>query len=81
MFGPGGAEVYFRPSGDYEVAGREVTFNGLQEAAAVRGEIALGLRIAAERDAPGGGVFLNPDRERRWGLTPEDEVVVLATCE
>ena len=79
LFGPGGAEIFFRPAAQYEVTGREMNFPELQDVAAQRGEIALGMRIRAEEDTPTGGVYLNPDRTQRWPLKKEDEIVVLTT--
>ena len=78
LFGPGRAEIYFRPAADYEAAGADLTFEDLQARAAAHGEIALGVRIDAE-ERTSGGVYLNPDRSRSWYLSPEDEVIVLTT--
>lgn len=79
LFGPGGAEIFFRPAGDYEAVGRIQSFRELQHAAAQRGEIALGVRLHAERDNATGGVVLNPPKGHQWRLTREDEIVVLTT--
>ena len=79
LFGPGGAEIFFRPVAQYEVVGQDTAFSELQETAALRGEIALGVRIHAEEDTATGGVYLNPDRTQQWHLVEEDEIVVLTT--
>lgn len=79
LFGPGGAEIAFVGAADYGVEGREVRFADLQEKAAARGEVALGVRLNAGAGAWTSGVRLNPPREQRWTLAPADEVVVLAT--
>lgn len=77
LFSSGGAEIFFIPSETYELAGREVRFRDLQDAAAKGGATAVGVRVHAESLAPSGGVYLNPDRAKAWTLQPEDEIVVL----
>ena len=79
LFGPGGAEISFAGAERYGVAGREVRFADLQARAAGFGEIALGVRLSARAGEWSAGVRLNPPREQRWTLDPDDEVVVLAT--
>lgn len=79
LFGPGGTEFYFRSAADYELPGRHVGMPAIQSAARARQEIALGVRIAAEMDRLGGGVYLNPPSEQQWALTADDEIIVLAS--
>ncbi len=79
LFGPGGAEIFFRPAADYALADRQIGFREVQRAAAARGEIALGLRLHAEAGKLDGGVQLNPALTTRWTLQPDDEIVVLTT--
>jgi hypothetical protein len=78
LFGPGGAEIFFQPARDYAESGRSTSFRDLRAAATLRGETALGVRIAPCSNLPG-GVFLNPASNQEWELQPEDELVVLAT--
>jgi ion channel POLLUX/CASTOR len=78
LFGPGGAEIFFQPVHDYAEPGRRTDFRGLRAAATLRGETALGVRIAPRPDLQG-GVFLNPAPDHSWEFRPEDELVVLAT--
>lgn len=77
LFGPGGAEIFFRPVEDYALADRDVDFREMQRRAASHGEIALGVRLQAEEAGPEGGLHLNPPPQTRWRLGEEDEVVVL----
>ncbi len=79
LFGPGGAEIFFRDAGDYGLAGREVSFREVQHAAAEHGEIALGVRLAGGPTHTIGGVYVNPPAQKRWTLTEDDEIVVLTT--
>jgi hypothetical protein len=79
LFGPSGAEIFFRPASDYGLAGEHVGFQEIQHRAAQHGEIALGLRFGATADRVDGGVHLNPSRTSRWTLEAGDEVVVLTT--
>jgi hypothetical protein len=60
---PGGSQIVLRPARHGFGTGARVGFPDLERAAAERGEIALGLRLARE------GLLLNPDREARWTLT------------
>ncbi len=75
-----GAEIYLRPATAYVVEGREVSFATIVEAAARRGETALGYRVAAESgDAEAGyGVRVNPAKADTFVPTAADRVVVLA---
>ncbi len=77
LFGPGDAELRFRPIGQLGTPGAEHTFADISRMARAAGAIALGVRIAAWRSAPGGGIHLNPGAFSRWTLVPGDEVVVL----
>ncbi len=77
LFGPGGAEIFFRAVGDYGLAGRPATFRDVQQHAEAAGEIALGVRLHREADGPGGGVYLNPSGTQTWTFRPEDRIVVL----
>ena len=79
LFGPGGAEIFFRPARDYGLAGAAHSFAEVQNAAALHGEIALGVRLEEAAAGLDGGVRLNPPRTARWTLGPADEVVVLTT--
>lgn len=76
LFGPQGAEIYFRPAARYNAAGTATTFPQIQKAAFARGEIAIGLRIAAGA-AVNGGIIVNPPRDTVWSLTESDDIVVL----
>jgi hypothetical protein len=69
-----GTQIAFRPAREYGAANGSVRFGDLEQAAAARGEIALGLRLSRGADA---GLALNPDGEAEWILADGDEVVVL----
>lgn len=66
-----GAQIVLQPAAEYLGTAEAMRFAQLDRAAAERGEIALGLRLADRTLA------LNPDREREWTLGAGDEVVVL----
>jgi len=70
LFGPGGAEIFFRSPSDYGIQNQAVNFSQLKEMAACRGEIALGLRLKK------GSVELNPSTDIEWVLDDKDELVV-----
>ncbi len=77
LFGPEGAEVFFRPASQYGVCERGVRFGEVQAAAAAHGEIALGLRLCANGTSKRARVVLNPERDKEWMLGATDDVVVL----
>lgn len=77
LFGPGGAEFFFRPAAEFGLDGRAVTMRTIQHVVTGRDQVALGVRIRAEFERRGGGVYLNPAADRRWTLQPDDEIVVL----
>jgi hypothetical protein len=70
---PWGAQIVLQPAAEYLETASPAGFTDLERAAAARGEIALGLRIAQRE------LLLNPDRDARWNLSESDEVVIL-TC-
>jgi hypothetical protein len=77
LFGPGGAEIFFRSVDDYGLLDRDANFREIQQQAAVRGEIALGVWLQTPSSNPVGGVYLNPPRRTKWRLGDDDEIVVL----
>ena len=78
LFGPGGAELVFRPAAQYDLAG-EMTFADIEAAAAQRAEIALGIRTLRPGASAGGEVTLLPERDRMFDFRAAHEVVVLTT--
>ena len=77
LFGADGPEIRFRPVGSYGLAGHPTGFAEIQQKVALNKEIALGVRIHAERHTETDGITLNPDRKRAWNFKPEDEIVIL----
>lgn len=73
-----GSEIYLRPVDGYVEPGREVTFATVVAAASRRDEAALGLRIAADKGNPTGGVLVNPPKSMTFVPAAGDRVVVLA---
>jgi ion channel POLLUX/CASTOR len=79
LFGPGGAEVIFRAPTSYGLTGIDASFREVEAAAVAHGEIALGIRIAARPGQRATATVLNPPKQQRWTLQPDDEIVVLTT--
>ena len=77
LFGPGGSEIFFRSVEEYQMAGRDLTFDEMQRKASLHGEIALGIRAHDAGGPSKHGVYLNPSRQKKWHLAPSDEIVVL----
>ncbi len=71
LFGPGGAEIFFRPVADYGIAGQKVSFGNLQDISVGRGEIALGVR------PKNGAIELNLAQNKTYILQEMDDLVVL----
>jgi voltage-gated potassium channel Kch len=80
LFNAEGAEIYLRPAESYLEVGAPVSFYTVVEAAARRGETAIGYRqIASEHShAERYGVRLNPRKSRTVTLQAGDRIVVLA---
>jgi ion channel POLLUX/CASTOR len=79
LFGPGGAEIIFRAPTSYGLTGIDASFREVEAAAVAHGEIALGIRSAASPGQRATATVLNPPKQQRWTLQPDDEIVVLTT--
>jgi voltage-gated potassium channel Kch len=75
-----GNEIYLKPAPSYVQPGVEVDFYTVVEAAARRGEVALGYRRMSDAIAADAhyGVRLNPVKSQRIKLGADDRVIVLA---
>jgi ion channel POLLUX/CASTOR len=80
LFDPEGAEIYLKPASRYVIAGEEVAFTTVMEAAARIGETAIGYRLEEfSHDAEKGyGVHVNPPKLTRLKFSQVDKVIVLA---
>ena len=80
LLDPEGSEIYLKPITHYVAPGQPVNFYSLIEAAANRGETALGYRIVAKanKSDEGFGVKINPNKAATITFAAEDKLVVLA---
>ncbi len=80
LFSAEGSEIYIRPIGDYVRTGIAMDFHTVLEAAAQRGETAIGYRIAADAQDKdkGFGVRVNPKKSAMVSFTAADRIIVLA---
>lgn len=80
LFSAEGSEIYIRPIGDYVSPGVEIDFHTVIEAAAARGETALGYRLLANANdaAQGYGVKVNPKKSVKLKFSVADQIIVLA---
>ncbi len=80
LFSSEGSEIYIRPMTDYVKLGSTVDFYTVLEAAAQRGETAIGYRIMkyADDKSRGFGVNVNPRKSEKHAFTEHDKIVVLA---
>ena len=80
LLDPEGSEIYLKPIANYVAPGQPVNFYSLIEAAADRGETALGYRVVAKanKSDEGFGVKINPDKAATITFAAEDKLVVLA---
>jgi hypothetical protein len=78
LFRAEGSELYMRAAGEYVQLGRPVRFRTLVEAAARRGEVAIGYRIVGDGNGLGSGVRVNPPKSEEIVLGEADRLVVLA---
>jgi voltage-gated potassium channel Kch len=79
LFDADGVEIYLKPAELYVQPGRTLNFQTVLEAARLRGESAIGYRMASgARVAPAFGIALNPDKAAPLTLEVGDRVIVLA---
>ena len=80
LFAAQGSEIYIRPMTDYVCVGTQLDFHTLIEAAARRGEIAIGYRQIASANDPerSFGVRLNPYKPDPITVGEGDRLIVLA---
>jgi voltage-gated potassium channel Kch len=80
LFSSEGSEIYIRPITDYIKLGSTVDFYTLLEAAAQRGETAIGFRRMefADDKTRGFGVNVNPKKSEKYTFAENDKLVVLA---
>jgi voltage-gated potassium channel Kch len=79
LFEAEGSEIYLRPVEEYVALGQAIDFATLIEAARIRGETAIGYRLAEHaQEAPSYGVRLNPPKTERITMTRGDRIIVLA---
>lgn len=79
LFDPEGSEIYLKPAGRYVRPGVPITYQTIVEAARVKGESAIGYRVAAKsQEGPTYGIALNPDKAAPVTIRPGDSVIVLA---
>ena len=80
LFSPEGSEVYLKPVEQYVRPGIPVTFSTLINAAAQKGEVAFGYKIAADATAAAKsyGVVVSPKKSQPITFAPGDKLIVLA---
>jgi voltage-gated potassium channel Kch len=80
LFDADGSELYLKPAADYVELGKPVTFYTVVEAAARRGEIAVGIREAAAATdrTKAYGVTVNPHKTKPFTYRDGDTILVLA---
>jgi hypothetical protein len=76
LFSSEGAELYTRPASDYIELNKSVNFYTVIEAAARRGEAAIGYRKGGE--GPDFGVRVNPPKSDKLKFAEGDAIIVLA---
>ncbi len=80
LFSSEGSEIYIRPMTDYVKLGSTVDFYTVLEAAAQKGETAIGYRLMKHSDdkTRGYGVNVNPKKSEKHTFSEHDKIVVLA---
>ena len=84
LFGEAGSEIYLKPAHPYFIGlPAKVTFADMIAAACKRDEICLGLRQSRHANDPNlnFGIQLNPKKDQKYDLQPDDFLVVLAENE
>ncbi len=80
LFSPEGSEVYLKPVNEYVKPGIPVTFSTLINAAAQKGEVAFGYKVAADAAAADKsyGVVVSPKKSQPITFAAGDKLIVLA---
>jgi voltage-gated potassium channel Kch len=79
LFDAAGSEIYLKDAERFVRVGEAINFQTVVQAARLRGESAIGYRVAARAgEAPAYGVVLNPDKAASLTLRNGDRVIVLA---
>ena len=80
IFDADGSELYIKPMDQYVTLQEPVSFYAVIEAARRKGETAFGYKLAAEakKNAPGGGVHINPKKSVLLQFAEGDSVIVAA---
>lgn len=79
LFRAEGSEIYLKPADGYVRLGEWINFATVIHAASMRGETAIGYRLAAgSQRPPGFGVALNPPKHDPLILDRGDSIIVLA---
>ena len=80
LFSADGSEIYLKPISDYITSGEKVNFYTILESAKLKGQTAIGYRIAglAQDNSRAYGVVLNPDKSVEVSFGTADKLIVLA---
>lgn len=80
LFDSDGSEIYVKPVSNYIKPGVAVNFYTIAEAAAAKGEIAIGYRVDTYSHNPekAYGVVVNPKKSEKVTFTEKDKIIVIA---
>jgi hypothetical protein len=80
LFSSEGSEITIKPCSNYIVTGKPMNFYTVMESAAAKGEVAIGYKIAAEKEdiSTTYGIHLNPKKSKNINFTKADSIIVLA---
>lgn len=77
-----GAEIYFRPAGDYVRLGTAVNFYTVVASARRHNQVAIGYRLQKLAHSPAEtyGVVINPRKAEQVTFADGDKVIIVAEC-
>lgn len=80
LFDSDGSEIYVKPASNYIIPGKTLNFYTVCEAAAKKGELAIGYRINNDSHNPAKayGVTVNPKKSEMVTFNENDKVIVIA---
>jgi voltage-gated potassium channel Kch len=80
VFDPEGSEIYLKSAANYVIPGVSVSFYTVIEAAARKGEVAIGYKQQqyAKNPEKAYGVVVNPDKSEQITFSEHDMIVVIA---
>ncbi len=81
IFTAGGTDITFMPAEWYGINLDNISFKEIEKAVALKGDLALGVKVRERSGALGQNTHLNPSRDSGWNLQDDGQIIVLTTSD